>query len=118
MSTPLGWRWASLVVGAVWGLWHLPLFFIPGSAQAQMPMLLFMTSAVALSVVMARMTVNVRFSILPALIFHWAINAWPGFLPIIPTGGNVRPYVLVMAILFIVALIVLAKPGPRQMTAA
>lgn len=110
----IGWRWAGLIVGAVWGLWHLPLFFIPGTAQAQMPIVLFMASTLALSVLMARMAVNSAFSVLPALTFHWALNAWPVFIPIIPGEGSVRPYVLVMGILFVVASIVLAIPGPRQ----
>jgi hypothetical protein len=114
LTARMGWRWAGLIVGAVWGLWHLPLFFIPGMAQAQMPIALFMTSALALSVLMARMAVNTTFSVLPALTFHWALNAWPAFIPIIPSGENVRPYVLVMGILFVIALNVLATPGPRQ----
>lgn len=112
LANRLGWRWASLIIGAVWGLWHLPLFFIPGMAQAQMPMALFMASSVAITVVLARMSVNTGFSVLTALLFHWAINAWPAVLPMIPNGGSVRPYVLVMSILFVIAVIVFLKPGP------
>jgi membrane protease YdiL (CAAX protease family) len=107
-----GWRWASLSVGAVWGLWHLPLFYMSGTAQAQMPMALFMTSAVALAVVFARMSVNTGFSVLPALALHWAINAWPGLVPIIPANGNIRPYALVMGLLFLAAAALFLKPGP------
>jgi uncharacterized protein len=113
LTTQVGWRGASLIVGCVWGLWHLPLFFIPGTAQAQMPIALFMASSVAMSVILARMAVNTRFSIIPALVFHWAINAWPGFIPIIPNSASVRPYVLVMCILFVIAAIVFLKPGPK-----
>jgi uncharacterized protein len=113
LANRLGWRWASLIVGAVWGLWHLPLFFIPGMAQAQMPMALFMASSVAITVVLARMSVNTGISVLPAMLFHWAINAWPAVLPMIPNGGSVRPYVLVMSILFVIAVIVFLKPGPN-----
>lgn len=113
LATHLGWRWASLILGAIWGLWHLPLFFIPGMVQAQMPMALFLASNVAMSVVMARMSVTARFSVLPAIVFHWSINAWAEFLPIIPNGGSERPYVLVMGILFVTAAIVFLKPGPH-----
>jgi len=117
LTARMGWRWAGLIVGVVWGLWHLPLFFTPGMAQAQMPIALFMTSALALSVLMARMAVNTAFSVLPALTFHWALNAWPAFIPIIPNGENGRPYVLVMGVLFVAATIALATPGPRQLVA-
>jgi uncharacterized protein len=109
----IGWRWASRIVGAVWGLWHLPLFFIPGMAQAQMPMALFMASSVAITVVLARMSMNTGFGVLTAMLFHWAINAWPAVLPMIPNGGSVRPYVLVMSILFVIAVVVFLKPGPN-----
>jgi membrane protease YdiL (CAAX protease family) len=114
LTTWIGWRWAGLIIGAVWGLWHLPLFFIPGTAQAQMPMALFMASTLALSVLMARMAVNTAFSVLPALAFHWALNSWSAFIPITPSDGNFRPYVLVLAILFVAASLVLLTPGPRQ----
>lgn len=82
-----------------------------------MPIALFMTSALALSVLMARMAVNTAFSLLPALMFHWALTAWPAFIPIIPNGENGRPYVLVMGVLFVAAFIALATTGLRQLEA-
>lgn len=33
---------SSIVLGALWGAWHLPLFFIPGSIQSQTPIWGFM----------------------------------------------------------------------------
>ena len=80
--------------------------------QAQMPIALFATSALALSVLIARMALNKAFSVLPALTFRSAINASPAFIPIIPGGAHDRPYGLVMGVLFVVANIVLATPGP------
>jgi membrane protease YdiL (CAAX protease family) len=46
-----GWRAASLGLGLVWGVWHLPLFFIDGTSQAYIPPALFLLSVVAMSVV-------------------------------------------------------------------
>jgi hypothetical protein len=108
----IGWRWASLIVGAVWAMWHLPLFFIPGMAQANMPMGLFMASSVALSVIFARLSVNTRFSVLPAIVLHWSINAGSWAIPVTPQGGVMQPYYLVMGLLFAVAILVFLKPGP------
>ena len=116
LLTPrIGWRWASLIVGGVWALWHLPLFFIPGMAQANMPMALFMASSVALSVIFARLSVNTRFSVLPAIVLHWSVNAGSWAIPVTPQGDVMQPYYLVMGLLFAVAAIVFFKPGPNPL---
>jgi uncharacterized protein len=46
-----GWRAASLVIGIVWGLWHLPLFFIAGTAQSMISAPMFMVNILAGSVI-------------------------------------------------------------------
>jgi ABC-type dipeptide/oligopeptide/nickel transport system ATPase component len=104
----------SLIVGALWGLWHVPLFFIPGTGQSQMPMALFLASSFALSIVFARLSINTAFSVLPALLLHWSINAWSLVIPMVPNGGSVRPYVLVMGILFAFAAVAFLLPGPKR----
>jgi uncharacterized protein len=109
----VGWRWASLIVGAIWALWHLPLFYMAGTPQAQMPMALFMASSVALSVLFARLSVNTGFSVLPALMLHWSVNAGAWAIPVTPQGQGMQPYILVMGLLFVAATIVFLKPGPR-----
>ena len=113
LTTRFGWRRASLIVGAVWGLWHVPLFFIPGTGQAQMPMGLFLASTFALSIMFARLAMNTAFSVLPALLLHWSINAWSLVIPIIPNGGSVLPYAVLMGMLFVAAAAALLKPGPK-----
>ncbi len=118
LTERMGWRWASLIVGAIWALWHLPLFFIPGMAQANMPMALFMTSSMKLSVVFARLSVNTRFSVLPAIVLHWSVNAWSWAIPVTPQGGVMLPYYLVMGLLFAVAILVFFKPGPNPSKAS
>ena len=114
LSDLLGWRWAAILIGAVWGLWHLPLFWMPGTAQAELPMGLFLASTVALSVVFARLSVNTQFSVLPAILLHGAINWSSMVLPIMPTGGNARPYTIVMALVMLLAVAALLKPGPQR----
>jgi uncharacterized protein len=112
LAQRLGWRWASIVLGAIWGLWHLPLFWMPGMAQATLPIGLFMAGTVGLSVVFARLAVNTRFSVLPAILLHAAINAGSWAIPVTPQGGDLRPYAIVTALLMAVAVVCLALPGP------
>lgn len=108
-----GWRWAAVLIGVVWGLWHLPLFWMPGTAQGELPMGLFLASTVALSVVFARLSVNTQLSVLPAILLHGVINWSSMVLPITPAGGKTRPYTIVMGIVIVLAVAVMLKSGPQ-----
>lgn len=116
--TPLlGWRRAAVLIGLVWGLWHLPLFWMPGTAQAELPMGLFLASTVALSVVFARLSVNTQFSVLPAILLHGAINWSSLVLPIMPAGGDTRPYTIVIGLMMLIAVAIVLKSGPHPAVA-
>jgi uncharacterized protein len=117
LSQHLGWRWASLALGVVWAVWHLPLFWMPGMAQAALPPAPFLAGTVALSVIFARLAVNTGFSVLPAILLHGAINAGSWAIPVTPQGGDLQPYLLVNGILLLTALGCLIKPGPVLATA-
>lgn len=43
---------ASIILGVVWALWHLPVFVLPGFPQSDGPFLLFTVALVAQSVMM------------------------------------------------------------------
>jgi hypothetical protein len=104
----LGWRTASLALGLVWGVWHLPLFFIEGTAQVRIPLALFLLSVVAMSVVLAWLVNRTAGSLVAALLFHTAVNFWPVVVPVLPTETSYRAYALVVAILVVTALWLLA----------
>jgi membrane protease YdiL (CAAX protease family) len=109
----LGWRAASLGLGLVWGVWHLPLFFIIGTAQAHMPLALFMLSVVAMSVVFAWLAHRTAGSVMAALLFHTAINFWPAVVPVMPTEGSYQAYAFVVAMLVLLALLALGLTCQR-----
>ena len=44
---------ASLVLGLIWGVWHLPLFFVPGLGNYGQSFPLFVLGSTALSVAIA-----------------------------------------------------------------
>ncbi len=87
LSEELGWRgyaqtrlqtrWnpmvSGLVVGMVWALWHLPLFFILGTSQRELhfPFLGFFCGVTALSVLFAWLHNHTNGSIWTAIFFHW-----------------------------------------------
>ena len=113
-----GWRAASLGLGLVWGGWHLPLFFIDGTAQAHIPPALFLLSCVAMSVVFAWLVNRTAGSVVSALAFHTAINFWPSFVPVLPTEASHRAYAFVVAVLVLLALLALSASGPTALRRA
>lgn len=80
---PLQERWSaltsSLILGVVWSLWHLPLFFFPGSYQhglgaGSAQFWQFMIGIVPLTVVFTWLFNNTNRSTLGAMLFHFMIN--------------------------------------------
>jgi len=99
---------ASLGLGLVWGLWHLPLFLIDGTAQAHIPPALFLLSVVAMSVVFAWLVNRTAGSVMAVLVLHTATNFWPSVVPVLPTEASYRAYAFVVALLVLLALVLLA----------
>ncbi|MEA5451873.1 CPBP family intramembrane glutamic endopeptidase [Leptolyngbya sp. CCNP1308] len=109
------WRVASLILGIVWGAWHLPLFYMADTAQSHIPVGLFMVSTVALSVLFAWLFNHTGGSVLPALVLHTAVNAGGWVIPVMvmPDGSNLRPYGLAVGLLVAIALGLLCDEEPR-----
>jgi len=111
-----GWRTASLVLGGVWAVWHLPLFYSAGTVQSQLPMGLHVLSTVASSVLFAWLYNRTRASLIPALLLHTAVNAWSMIIPVmvLPDGSNLRPFQLMVGILVLVAVALLFSSSPSD----
>lgn len=99
----LDWRTASVGLGLVWGVWHLPLFFIAGTSQAHIPLALFLLSVVVMSVLFAWL-VNRCAGGVVALLLHTAINFWPAVIPVLPIREGHRPYTFLVVMLVVLAL--------------
>ena len=83
---------ASLVIGVISTLWHLPLFWIPGTAQSHLPFAVFAVRTVALSVISTWLYNGTRRSLLFVLLFHASLNTWPNTVYIIEAEGAIGPY--------------------------
>lgn len=113
-SAKLNWRAASLIIGVIWGVWHLPLFFMVGTAQSSMPIPIFLLNILAGSVLFGWLFERTQQSVLPAIVLHTSLNAWAGMLNIIPTAATGRPYALVTGLLVVVASALLIMPDRKQ----
>jgi membrane protease YdiL (CAAX protease family) len=70
---------ASLILGVLWGGWHLPTFFIAGSPQADIPFVAFLLFTTGASVLCTWLYLHTQGSLLLATLFHGAINSF-GFV--------------------------------------
>jgi len=87
MGEELGWRgfalpwlqtrmnalWASLVIGAVWGVWHLPLWFT-GLGWEVMSFWLFAYNCIAISVIMTWVCNNTKGNMVLITLLHLFYN--------------------------------------------
>jgi uncharacterized protein len=87
LSEEIGWRgyalprlqtrWnaltSSLIVGAIWGLWHLPLFMMVGTSQHElgMPFIGFLIGMNANSLFYTWLYNNTKHSLWSAILLHW-----------------------------------------------
>ncbi|MEQ9463274.1 MAG: type II CAAX endopeptidase family protein [Haliea sp.] len=75
--------WAGLLIGAAWGVWHLPAFLLSGTVYADWSFLPFFIGNVTLAVLLTPVFNQARGSLLWPMLFHWQlINPfWPDAQP-------------------------------------
>lgn len=106
-------RWpalpASLALGLVWALWHLPNFFLPGYPQRGIPFAAFLLLLLSFSVLYTWFFARTEGSLLVALAFHAALNLFylAGMDP-------ARQYWWRVLVYGLVAVIVVASGGLRS----
>lgn len=100
---------ASLILGTVWGFWHLPLFYIQGASQVFMPFGVFLMLAIAFSVLFTWFFQRTSGNLFSALLFHTAINtSFSIFPPVeLQVNGNQMAFAYLMIAYGIVALVIL-----------
>ena len=97
---------AGVVLGVIWGVWHLPAFLIAGTPQNSMSFPTFIVGAIALSVLMTWAFKGTRGSVLAAVLIHWTFNTC--------TDMTRMPLALVsVGLLVIAAAVVVAITGPE-----
>jgi membrane protease YdiL (CAAX protease family) len=81
LASRLGLAWASLLLGVLWAVWHLPLFFVRDTDTYGQSFPLYLTQVVAISVVIAWLWARTRGSLLLPMLLHAAINNTKDIVP-------------------------------------
>lgn len=107
---------ASLVIGVLWFLWHLPLFFVEGSSQVGVPLYYYGVAVVALSVVFTWLYNKTDRSVLLPMVLHASVNT--GGILYLSGGASALQTELangLYAVTFLgVAMAVVVIYGPEQ----
>jgi membrane protease YdiL (CAAX protease family) len=101
---------AALLIGILWGVWHLPMIFTPAarSAVSDIPLILFFADIVALSVIYTWVFNHTEGSVFMTTLLHAANNSTSFFLPFLPTvTGGTRVFVILVILHWLLALAVL-----------
>jgi membrane protease YdiL (CAAX protease family) len=108
---------ASLVLGPLVGLWHLPLW-LRGEPDHQLSVYpAFLIQAIALSVIYTWLYNSTKGSLLLAVLFHTATNA-PLTLVLLPLGIEnwILPFWLMAGFTVVAAVVVVAVFGPTNLS--
>ena len=76
-----GYARASIVIGVIWAVWHLPLFFLPGADKYGQSFPIWSLEVVAFSVAITWLYAHTNGSLLLTMIMHSAVNQTLGIVP-------------------------------------
>ncbi len=112
-------RWnaltSSIVLGSIWAVWHLPLFFtLTGSSLDGMSMISRSIQIVGASVIFTWLYNHTRGSVLLAYLMHGAVNTWTRVFPI----DYAPPLVgwIMTGIVCLIAVIIVVVYGAENLT--
>lgn len=91
--------WAALIIGIVWGFWHLPAFLLSGTQQSAWSFSAFFIGTIAISLIMTPLYNASRGSILLAAFMHFQLMN-----PIWPDAQPYDTYILIVVAAIVVAL--------------
>ena len=90
---------ASLILGMIWGVWHLPSFFLSGMVQNAMSLLIFIFFTPCLAILMTWFFQHAGGSVLITVLIHYMVNFCLAILGVtLPTLG----IMLLIASIFVI----------------
>jgi hypothetical protein len=113
---------SGLIVGMIWAIWHIPLFFTLGTPQYQMrleagpvlPIVWFSLFVIAGSIQYTWLFNNTKGSVLLAAVAHGAGNAWVGYIDVY--RGHLGSLLTFACLQIVVSILIIALAGARNLS--
>jgi membrane protease YdiL (CAAX protease family) len=108
---------ASLILGVFWIVWHLPVFFLPGTNQSLVPFWLFTLTVIPLGVMMTWVYNNTNKSIFAAAFFHTIGNLAHELFRIMPTEASpaLTGFVVLTVLYYLAAIVITVVYGAKTL---
>ncbi len=88
LTEKIGLAYASLLLGAIWALWHLPLFFVAEADTFGQSFPLYLVQVIAISVALSWLYWKTNGSLLLTMLMHAAINNTKDIVPSVVKGAS------------------------------
>jgi membrane protease YdiL (CAAX protease family) len=93
LATRFGYGIGSIVLGVMWALWHLPLFFVREGDKYGQSFIVYALQVTAISVAIAWLFQQTKGSLLLTMLMHSAINQTKDIVPSV-TAKAAHPFTL------------------------
>jgi membrane protease YdiL (CAAX protease family) len=119
---------SSVILGALWALWHLPVFFNPETHYSNMPFVLQLAFQIPVAIVFTWVFNSTGGSVLTAILLHAVLNAsgrlWnalPEYSVEPPTAAEaaaqtVHINIVMTIVMLVAAVLVVLVYGPRDLS--
>jgi membrane protease YdiL (CAAX protease family) len=88
LASAMGLGAASVLLGVIWAIWHLPLFYILGADTVGQSFPFYLLQVTALSVAIAWLYMKTRGSLLLTMLLHAAVNNTKDVVPSAVPGAS------------------------------
>jgi uncharacterized protein len=114
---------ASLILGALWTFWHLPVFFNPDTLYSNLPFVLFLAYLIPFTILITWVFNSTGGSVLMAMIVHAFMNASDAMWKVLPgylaepasvaeaAARNVHVHLMLTIVLWVAAVVVVLVYG-------
>ena len=109
----------SLILGIIWAIWHIPLWFIPGTTQVYMNFIAFTFMTIGYSYIFSWIIELSNKKLFSGLVIHGIANGFAGIFPTLVMDKNtkqIRFWIYTIIILIIGIIIVSIRTYKNRKT--